>query len=262
MRPGFLFVAVRGTERDGHDYLDAAAKAGATAAIVQDATRTTLPALVVNDGRRAAAVAAAAAYGFPARELQLVGVTGTNGKTTTVNLLRHLLGDDTRCGARRSARSAFSSEAKALRSTAAVDSRRRARSSCSGSSARCAIRACGAWRWKSRRTRCTSVASKACCSTSRVFTNLTRDHLDYHGTMEQYFAAKAMLIDHLIPHGTVVSNLDDPAWNQLRTDRRRVGFSERVPTAEVHAENRSLQSARQRVDDLPRAASGARSGFH
>ena len=65
------------------------------AAIVQDADRTTLPALVVNDGRRAAAVAAAAAYDFPARELQLVGVTGTNGKTTTVNLLRHLLDDDT-----------------------------------------------------------------------------------------------------------------------------------------------------------------------
>src|SRR5512143_1112433 len=91
VRDGFLFVAVRGSERDGHDYLDAAAATGASAAIVEDASRTTLPALVVNDGRRAAAVAGAAAYGWPARELQLVGVTGTNGKTTTVNMLRHLL---------------------------------------------------------------------------------------------------------------------------------------------------------------------------
>jgi UDP-N-acetylmuramoyl-L-alanyl-D-glutamate--2,6-diaminopimelate ligase len=67
-----------------------------------------------------------------------------------------------------------------------------------------------------------------------VFTNLTRDHLDYHGTMERYFAAKAKLLDHLVPHGTVVYNVDDPAWADLRTDRRRVGFSERI-AAEVHA---------------------------
>src|SRR5258705_8226288 len=85
VRPGDLFVAVRGSERDGHDYLEAAAKAGAAAAIVQDAGKTSLPSLVVNDGRRGAAIAAAAAYGWPAKDLQLVGVTGTNGKTTTVN---------------------------------------------------------------------------------------------------------------------------------------------------------------------------------
>src|SRR6476660_5528125 len=88
---GALFAAVRGTERDGHDYLANAASAGASMAIVEDAVRTDLPALVVNDGRRAAAVAATAFFGWPARELQLVGVTGTNGKTTTVNMLRHLL---------------------------------------------------------------------------------------------------------------------------------------------------------------------------
>ena len=70
-----------------------------------------------------------------------------------------------------------------------------------------------------------------------VFTNLTRDHLDYHRTMEAYFRAKARLLDYLLPHGTVVYNLDDRAWANLRTDRRRVGFSERVMTAEVHAED-------------------------
>src|SRR6185295_5927549 len=69
-----------------------------------------------------------------------------------------------------------------------------------------------------------------------VFTNLTRDHLDYHGTMDEYFAAKARLLDYLLPHGTVVYNQDDTAWRGLRTSRRRVGFSERVPNAEVHAE--------------------------
>src|SRR5579884_2541286 len=67
VRPGVLFVAVRGSERDGHDFLDAAAQAGASAAIVQDASRTSLPSLVVNDGRRAAAAAGAAFYDWPAR---------------------------------------------------------------------------------------------------------------------------------------------------------------------------------------------------
>jgi UDP-N-acetylmuramoyl-L-alanyl-D-glutamate--2,6-diaminopimelate ligase len=97
VRPGTLFVAVRGTERDGHDFLEMAQQAGAIGAIVEQANRipTGLPALVVRDGRRAAPLAAAAAYGWPGRDLQLVGVTGTNGKTTTVNMLRHVL-DSTR----------------------------------------------------------------------------------------------------------------------------------------------------------------------
>jgi UDP-N-acetylmuramoyl-L-alanyl-D-glutamate--2,6-diaminopimelate ligase len=70
-----------------------------------------------------------------------------------------------------------------------------------------------------------------------TFTNFTRDHLDYHGSMEAYFAAKSRLLEHLVPHGVVVYNADDDAWASLKTDRRRVAFSERVPTAEVHDEN-------------------------
>src|SRR6185295_5645118 len=70
-----------------------------------------------------------------------------------------------------------------------------------------------------------------------VFTNLTRDHLDYHGTMERYFAAKAQLVAQLSPAGTVVYNEDDPAWATLGADRARIGFSERSSTARVHAEH-------------------------
>ncbi|MEP6766603.1 MAG: Mur ligase domain-containing protein, partial [Gemmatimonadaceae bacterium] len=88
---GAAFVAVHGHAQDGHDWLEAAASRGATCAIVEDPSRTLLPTLVVRDGRSAAAVAAAAFYDWPARELTLVGVTGTNGKTTTVGLLRHVL---------------------------------------------------------------------------------------------------------------------------------------------------------------------------
>src|SRR5947207_245382 len=83
---GDLFVAVRGSDRDGHDFLAPAQEAGAVAAVVENPSRTSLPALVVRDGRRAAGIVAAAAYDHPARQLRLVGVTGTNGKTTTVHI--------------------------------------------------------------------------------------------------------------------------------------------------------------------------------
>src|SRR3954469_23753650 len=90
---GALFVAVRGADRDGHAFLAAAEKSGAAAAIVESPGSTTLPALVVKSSRRAAAIAGAVAAGWPARDLKIVGVTGTNGKTTTVGILRHLLDD-------------------------------------------------------------------------------------------------------------------------------------------------------------------------
>ena len=236
VHPACLFVAVRGTERDGHDYLEAAEKAGATVAIVEDSERTKLPALVVKDGRRAAAIGAAAAFGSPADTMQLVGVTGTNGKTTTVNLLRHLLDDA-------SARSAsigtlgvlVGSEGAPLEggggltTPGPVELQRVLRALANSGVRRVAMEV-SSHSLDQRRV-------EGVRFDVTVFTNLTRDHLDYHGTMEKYFAAKALLVDHMLPHGTVVTNLDEPAWTQLRTERRRVAFSERVPTAEVHAED-------------------------
>jgi UDP-N-acetylmuramoyl-L-alanyl-D-glutamate--2,6-diaminopimelate ligase len=233
---GAMFIAVKGTERDGHDYLDAAAQAGASAAIVEDRSRTELPALVVNDGRRAAAIAAAAFFGWPARDLQLVGVTGTNGKTTTVNMLRHVLDSE-------SARSAsigtlgvaIGSEAEelpgggGLTTPGPVELQRVFRALLDAGVRRVAMEV-SSHSLDQRRIEGVSFDVG-------VFTNLTRDHLDYHGTMDKYFAAKSRLIEHLRPHGTVVTNLDDPAWAALKTERRRVAFSERVTTAEVHAED-------------------------
>ena len=91
VKQGALFLAVRGSEQDGHVYLPKAEQAGASVVVVDDPSRTNLPALVVSDTRRAAAVASAAFFGDPARHLRLAAVTGTNGKTTTVGMLRHLL---------------------------------------------------------------------------------------------------------------------------------------------------------------------------
>jgi UDP-N-acetylmuramoyl-L-alanyl-D-glutamate--2,6-diaminopimelate ligase len=238
VHPGTLFIAVRGSERDGHDYLEMAQRAGAAGAIVEQANRVPaeLPALVVRDGRRAAPLAAAAAYQWPARELQLVGVTGTNGKTTTVNMLRHILD-------RHTGRSAsigtlgvlVGSDGEpvegggGLTTPGPVELQRLLRGLVDSGVARVAMEVSS---HSLHQRRVEGVEFDVV-----IFTNLTRDHLDYHGSMKEYFAAKARLLEYLRPHGTVVYNIDEPAWADLHTDRRRVGFSERVMTAEVHAEH-------------------------
>jgi UDP-N-acetylmuramoyl-L-alanyl-D-glutamate--2,6-diaminopimelate ligase len=99
VRPGDLFVAYKGVEADGHQYLPQAIEAGATVLLVEDERYLTapgaeswpIPALLVSDGREALAHLAAAWHGFPSRKLRLIGVTGTDGKTTTVNLVWSVL---------------------------------------------------------------------------------------------------------------------------------------------------------------------------
>ena len=235
VKPDVLFVAVRGAERDGHDYLDAAASAGATAAIVDDPSRTVLPAIVVTDTRRAASVAAAAFHGFPARELRLVGVTGTNGKTTTVGMLRHLLDAP---GARAASIGTLGvlvgSEGTAmpggngLTTPGPVELQRVLRE----------LRDAGV------RTVAMETSSHALHQhrvdtlrfAAAVFTNLTRDHLDYHGTMDAYFAAKAMLVGLLTDDGVAVTNADDRVWDALPPAPRRVRFGFDA-AADVRAED-------------------------
>jgi UDP-N-acetylmuramoyl-L-alanyl-D-glutamate--2,6-diaminopimelate ligase len=237
VRPGTLFVAVRGTERDGHDFLEMAQRAGAVAAVVEQASRVPagMPALIVRDGRRAAPLAAAAAYRWPARQLQLVGVTGTNGKTTTVNMLRHVL--DAPVGRSASIGTLgvlVGSAGEAieggggLTTPGPVELQRVLRVLADAGVTRLAMEVSS---HSLHQRRVEGVLFDAV-----IFTNLTRDHLDYHGTMEEYFRAKARLLEYLVPHGTVVYNLDEKAWAELRTDRRRVAFSQRVMSAEVHSE--------------------------
>jgi UDP-N-acetylmuramoyl-L-alanyl-D-glutamate--2,6-diaminopimelate ligase len=235
--PGAVFIAVRGTERDGHDFLEAAKASGATAAIVERADRLPpgLPALVVRDGRRAAPLAAAAAYDWPARHLRLVGVTGTNGKTTTVNMLRHILDSREARGASIGTLGVLvGSEGSpvegggGLTTPGPVELQRLLRVLLDAGIGRVAMEVSS---HSLEQRRVEGVQFDAV-----VYTNFTRDHLDYHKTMEAYFNAKARLLEYLLPHGIVVYNLDDKAWAALKTDRRKVAFSERVMTAEVHAE--------------------------
>jgi UDP-N-acetylmuramoyl-L-alanyl-D-glutamate--2,6-diaminopimelate ligase len=217
--PGGLFLAVRGSARDGHDFLTGAAERGASAAVVEDPARTELAAIVVRESRRAAAVAAAAAYGEPAAHLRLVAVTGTNGKTTTVGMLRHLLDEP---GARAASIGTlgvlFGSAGDAvpggsgLTTPGPVELQRVLRTLVDAGVRTVAMETSS---HSLHQHRVEGVRFAA-----GVFTNLTRDHLDYHGTMEAYLAAKARLVEYIADDGVAVVNADDPAWAALPVSRR------------------------------------------
>ena len=231
--PGALFLAVRGAERDGHDYLAAAAERGAAAACVDDPARTALPALVVTDTRRAAAVAAAAFYDEPARDLRLVGVTGTNGKTTTVGMLRHLLDDGAGRAASIGTLGVLVGSAgdpldggSGLTTPGPVELQRVLRV-LYDRGVRTVAMETSSHALHQRRVEGLEFAAG-------VFTNFTRDHLDYHGTMEAYLAAKALLVGQLEREGVAVVNADDPAWAALPAAPRTVRFGV-APTADVRA---------------------------
>ncbi|HEX9309371.1 MAG TPA: UDP-N-acetylmuramyl-tripeptide synthetase, partial [Gemmatimonadaceae bacterium] len=231
---GHLFIAVRGSSSDGHDFLDAAAQRGAAIAIVEDPVRTRLPSLVVREGRRAAALAAATAYGNPARELTLVGVTGTNGKTTTTSIMRHLFDDAEGSSASIGTLGVLIGSdgdvfpgGGGLTTPGPVELQR-----ILSELVRLGVR-----------TVAMEVSSHS-LDQKRVdglefdvvvFTNLTRDHLDYHGTMENYLRAKTRLLDYVKPDGTTVVNADATEWKALESRSRTLTFAVRA-SADVRAE--------------------------
>jgi UDP-N-acetylmuramoyl-L-alanyl-D-glutamate--2,6-diaminopimelate ligase len=233
VRPNSLFLAVRGAVLDGHDYLARAEQEGASAAMVEDAARTSLPAIIVREGRKAAAIAASTAFGNPSRQLRMIGITGTNGKSTTAGILRHLLDDP-------AARSASLGTLGVLLGTdgervpggselttpGPVELQRILRELVNRGA-----------RWVAMEVSSHSLDQRRIDGLdfdAAVFTNFTRDHLDYHETMDAYFAAKAALIDYLKPDGYAAVNADDPAWEKLPDTRRRILFGV-TPRADVRA---------------------------
>ena len=231
---GTLFVAVRGSVRDGHDYLPTVEAQGAPAAIVEDESRTTLPAIVVNDARRAAAAAAAVRHGDPARKVEIVGVTGTTGKTPTVGLLRHLLdGAGGRAASIGTLGILVGSAGEPLEggggltTPGPIELQRVLAELVARGVTRVAMEVSSHSLHQHR--------VEGLVFAAGVFTNLTRDHLDYHGTMEEYLAAKALLVGLLAPGGVAVVNADDPAWNQLPPAPKRLTFAAAGGDADVRA---------------------------
>ena len=179
----------------------------------------------------------------PARELQLVGVTGTNGKTTTVSMLRHLLDDaHVRSASIGTLGVLIGSEGTPLDGGGGLTTPGPDRAAASLSRAGRRRRS-AASRWRCRRTRSISVAWKACCSTSSMFTNFTRDHLDYHGAMEQVLRREGQLAR------------SPAAARHRRVQRRRP----RVARAQDRPAPRGVQRARHvGRGDTPRTCATAR----
>jgi UDP-N-acetylmuramyl-tripeptide synthetase len=240
--PGDVFVAIHGEKADGHDYLGAARAKGAIAAIVERIVPDEpIPQIRVERSRRALAILAAEETDHPSRELTMVGVTGTNGKTTSTHLVRAVLErHGERTGVVGTVGYEFAGAVAAAPHTTpeAPDLARLLRS----------------WREAGADAVAMEVSSHALALDrtygiafdAGVFTNLTQDHLDFHGTLEAYREAKARLFraadrgDRSKPFVGVL-NLDDPAgaWLREQGDGSFLTYG-RSPAAEVTAEDVQL----------------------
>ena len=238
--PGSVYLALRGSQADGHRFVPDAVRRGAAAVVVEAPTSCGVPEIVVRDGRRAAIALGAAWFGHPARRLSLIGVTGTNGKTTTTGLIRHLLNLEGKAGSIGTL-GAFDGRGDAVLSTAGT-------LTTPGPVDLQATLAAMVERGVERITMETSSHSldqgrlDGLRFVAAVFTNLTRDHLDYHGSMESYLAAKLKLSGMLTGAGIEVVNLDDEAWKILASASRRVTFGLH-PAADVRATGVTLHAA-------------------
>ena len=230
---GMLFCAVRGAVQDGHGFVADAAARGAAAALVESRQPVPIPQILVRNGRRAAALAAETWYGRPAAGLQMIGVTGTNGKTTSVILTRHVLGARWPMGAIGTlgcldpAGRPVDSEAGNLTTPGPIDLQATLAALVERGAAGVAMEVSS---HSLDQGRVEGLVFRAA-----IFTNLTRDHLDYHETFEAYFAAKAKLTGYLADAGLAVINADDAAWARLPRTPRRITFSATSGKADVVA---------------------------
>src|SRR5881296_2005344 len=218
-----LFVALRGEKTDGHQFIAQAINKGASVIVAErDEKDPRITCLVVEDTRTALADFSAAFYGHPARKLKLAAVTGTNGKTTTTFLIKHICENaGLRCGIVGTVRYEIGERLlPAIRTTPESLDLQELLAQIASAGCKAAAMEVSSHALAQDRTRGLewNVA---------VFTNLTQDHLDFHGTMENYFAAKTQLFKGLSEQETktnpaAVINIDDRYGAQLvdRLDKK------------------------------------------
>ena len=235
--PGSLFIAVKGFTADGHDFIDQAVARGAVAVVCQKPVHSDTVVAVVADSRKAMARIAAAFYGHPSRHMTVVGITGTNGKTTTSYLVESILqAAGFSCGVIGTINYRFADQVhdNPVTTPESLDLQ--------GILAR--MREAGV-------THVVMEVSSHALSLHRVrdcffdigvFTNFTQDHLDYHLTMDAYWECKRTLFTELLPaaHGVksvrAVINTEDPRGRELAaaldlpclTTGRRIGNAVRT----------------------------------
>ena len=215
--PGALFFCVPGFRADGHDFAPTAVERGAVALVCQRPLGLGVPEVLVPDVRAAMGPAAARFYGDPTAELDVVGITGTNGKTTTAFLVRHLLEAGGRsCGLLGTVKRVVGGVEEEVERTTpeAIDLQATFRRMIDGGDRACAMEV------SSHALELGRVGGiRFAC---RVFTNLTQDHLDFHVTMDAYFEAKRRLFRE---SGIAVVNLDDEYGRRIAGEIECVTFA-------------------------------------
>ncbi|MCX6092010.1 MAG: UDP-N-acetylmuramoyl-L-alanyl-D-glutamate--2,6-diaminopimelate ligase [Candidatus Bipolaricaulota bacterium] len=233
VEPGTLFVAHRGIHADGHDFLADALARGAAAVVAEHPVPVDVPSWIVPDGRAALAVWAATFYDHPSRDLFTFGVTGTNGKTSVCHFIAHLMGEETTAVLGTVAN--FARGLRALTTPSSPVVQQFARQAVEQGCRHLVVEASSIGL---EQRRLDEVDFRV-----GVFTNLTRDHLDLHGTMAAYGEAKAILFRRLRPDGCAVLNADDAFSATLRAACRcptlTYGVESNVDlVAEVRSEDR------------------------
>ncbi|MFT4041443.1 MAG: UDP-N-acetylmuramoyl-L-alanyl-D-glutamate--2,6-diaminopimelate ligase [Thermomicrobiales bacterium] len=205
--PGALFTALRGADLDGHDYIAGAVERGAAALLVEEPVAFDLPQIIAPNSRQALAGLAAAFFGHPSRELGVIGVTGTDGKTTTSFILDHLLrtaGATTGMIGTVAIRIGDTEDLHAARQTTpeSNDVQRYLRQMVDAGVDWAVLEATS---HGLAMFRLDHVSFRA-----GAVTNITHEHLDYHGSVEAYRRAKAILLERVAARGGVVAtNADD-----------------------------------------------------
>jgi UDP-N-acetylmuramyl-tripeptide synthetase len=236
VKPGALFVARAGAQGDGRAFIQDAIGKGAVAVLADEGVAP-IDGVAWIAARKGAAAQlpwiAEAFHGFPSRRLRLVGITGTNGKTTTTYLYRHIARiAGRRCGLIGTVETddGAGTVASTLTTPGAIDLSatfaRMVANGCDGAVMETSSHALHQGRVAALRFGC------------GIFTNLTGDHLDYHGSMDAYAGAKAILFAGLDPCATAIVNADDPAHERMLRDCRAnvIRCSVRSPRATASAQ--------------------------
>ena len=219
-QPGDLFIGMQGTRVDGGEFWESAIASGAIAALISPQAAAKCPPqakgdaliLTAEDMSKACAQAATSFYNYPAQQLKLVGVTGTNGKTTTTLLIEYLLSctqppKPTALFGTLYARWPGFEQTAAYTTPFAVELQQQL-SSAVTAGCQFAVMEVSSHALAQNRV-------MGCAFDVGVFTNLTQDHLDFHRDLEDYFAAKALLFSPDYLQGRAVINADDPYGRRL-----------------------------------------------
>lgn len=227
VQPGDMFICVKGRVFDGHGFARQAVEAGAVALLCEYPVDADVPQLIVPNVRYAMTVLASHFYGYPSNELKVIGITGTNGKTTTSYIVEHILSDtgavtglmgniETKIGALRIPNTGTNTQES-------IDLQRNLRKMRDAGCDYCVMEV-------------TSNGLDAgrvigCRFRTAIFTNLTQDHLDYHQTMDNYKAAKGLLFSRL--GNTFAADAESRQFAILNADEETSGYFAGLTTAQV-----------------------------